>query len=95
MNIHVEQKQGIIRLYKDGDSFEAKSRYITVMSYFFLTNTAIYIYAARGVIGKDGIKLITNKLKKIGVNKILFEKSESWGHPAEYQIDDQIYCIDI
>lgn len=95
MNIHLERKQGIIRLYMDGNSYELKSPYSTVISYIFLSKNTVFMYAARGIIGAKGKDLITSEFKKYGAEKIIFEKSESWGHPEEYSLTDELYCIDI
>ena len=92
--IHIDRKQGLIRLYDEGASFEQKSPYRTIISFIMLDPTVIYVYGAKGHISQESIEAFLEILKADSIEHIVFEKGTFVFKGSKFLIGNlKVYAI--
>ena len=76
-SIHIRTDVISIRVYKDGDCYQQKDKYIGIVTGYVLSDTKIHLTAAHGEFSRKLILEIHLKLKNMGFTMITFERHGS------------------
>jgi hypothetical protein len=86
--MHLDAKQGLLRLYRTGCNFETRDPFLAVISYLRLTPEILYLYGALGKLGREGIEVCKHSLRAEGIKAVIYEQSHFHLQGAEPLYND-------
>ena len=82
MHIHYSPIAGAFRIYLDdtSDGYENRRPYDGIITVQFLADDTVYLSGAHGTINREVYTKLTEKLRELGVKRVLYERHGTMVH---------------